>query len=78
VAFATINLWLGAMGLLFWDRITFGVFNIVLSVGGFVFLGQLLKRRKVRRNDFTQAGRRRDSQTVKDESPRKTSVPASA
>lgn len=55
--FAMLNLVLAYFDLFVWHHIAPGIFNALLSLGGFVFLGQLLKRRKIHRYDYRYTGR---------------------
>ena len=56
-AFAFVNLTIAIMSFLFWNSIVSGVINSVFALGGFIFLGQLLRRRKVHRYDYRYSGR---------------------
>lgn len=50
VAFAVLNLILAVLSFTFWHNIVSGVIGFVFSLGGFLFLGQLMQRRNVRRS----------------------------
>lgn len=56
--FATLNLILAYFDLFVWNHIGFGILNAILALAGFIFLGQLLKRRKIHRYDYRYTGRR--------------------
>ena len=49
--FSTLNIILAYLDLFVWGYIGFGIFNVLLALGGYIFLGQLLKRHKIRRID---------------------------
>ncbi len=55
--FALVNLTVAIMSFLVWNSIASGVINSVLSLGGLVFLGQLIRRRNVHRYDYRYGGR---------------------
>lgn len=55
--FATLNLFLAYLDLFVWGHIAFGILNAILALNGFIFLGQLLKRRKIHRYDYRYTGR---------------------
>lgn len=55
--FALVNLTVAFRSFLVWNSIASGVINSVLSLGGFVFLGQLIRRRNVHRYDYRYGGR---------------------
>jgi hypothetical protein len=44
-SFATLNLTLAILDLAIWGSWPFGVLNVILAIGGFVFSGQLHQRR---------------------------------
>lgn len=55
--FATLNLILAYFDLLVWGHIVPGIFNAILALGGFIFLVQLLNRRKIHRYNYRYTGR---------------------
>ena len=55
--FASVNLILAILSFLVWNNVVSGVINSVFSLGGFNFLGQLVKRRKIHRYDYRYSGR---------------------
>ena len=56
-AFAFVNLTIAVMSFVVWNSIISGVINSVLALGGFIFLGQLLRRRKIHRYEYRYKGR---------------------
>ena len=74
--FALVNLTVAIISFLVWNSIVSGVINSVLSLGGFVFLGQLVRRRKVHRYDYRYSGRhsKRDGTLVKSNENHPTSA----
>jgi hypothetical protein len=48
---------LAALDFTIWNNIAGGVFNSVLAFGGFVFFGQLFRRRKIHRYEYRYTGR---------------------
>jgi hypothetical protein len=55
--FATLNLILAYLDLFVWGHIAPGIFNAILAAAAFIFLGQLLKRRKIHRYEYRYRGR---------------------
>jgi hypothetical protein len=55
--FATLNLILAIMSLFVWGQIGIGIFNSILALASFIFLGQLLKRRNIHRYKYRYRGR---------------------
>jgi hypothetical protein len=67
--FATVNLTLAVLDFLYWNNIAGGIFNSIMSAGGFNFFAQLLKRRKVHRYDYRDSSTRnqRRAASIEDE-----------
>jgi hypothetical protein len=57
LAFAAVNLTLAVLSFTVWSNIASGVFNSILAFGGFVFFGQLFRRRKIHRYEYRYSGR---------------------
>ena len=55
--FASLNLALAYFDLLVWNHFAPGILNVILASGGFIFLAQLLRRRKIHRYDYVYHGR---------------------
>jgi uncharacterized integral membrane protein len=51
-AFASLNLTLAILDFTIWDSLPFGILNTILAIGGFVFTGQLLQRRRSSRREY--------------------------
>jgi hypothetical protein len=60
-SFATLNIILAYLDLFVWGYIGFGIFNVLLGLGGYIFLGQLLKRHKIKRIDHRFAARNQNT-----------------
>ena len=58
LGFALLNLTLAILDFTVWNNIAVGVFNSVLALGGFVFFGQLFRRRTIHRNKYSYTTRR--------------------
>lgn len=56
-AFAVFNLVLAIMSFVLWNNIALGLLNSIFSLGGFIFLGQLIRRRNIHRYDYRYKGR---------------------
>ena len=56
-AFAVLNLTLAIISVVLWNSMTSGVLNALFALGGFVFLAQLLGRRKIHRYEYRYHGR---------------------
>src|SRR3712207_6020663 len=52
LAFAVVNLTVAVFYFTRWDSMAWGIFNLVLAVGGFVFFAQLVRRRKIHRQNY--------------------------
>jgi membrane protein implicated in regulation of membrane protease activity len=57
LGFAAINLVLAVLYFTWWNSIAWGIFNSILAFGGFVFFGQLVRRRKTHRYEYRYTGR---------------------
>jgi hypothetical protein len=49
LAFAGVNLTLAVLYFTLWNSMTGGVVNLILAIAGFLFFGQLVRRRKIHR-----------------------------
>jgi len=80
-ATSTFSLALAVLNFVVWDNLPFGVLNTILAVGGFVFVGQLLQKHKIkRRKSFTEERQmavieRPDEAQPKEVQPRMNMVP---
>ena len=52
LGFALLNLTLAVLDFTVWNNIAVGVFNSILAFGGFVFFGQLFRRRTIHRYEY--------------------------
>jgi hypothetical protein len=59
-AFAIVNLTLAVLSFTLWNNTISGVINSIFALGGFIFLAQLLRRRKVHRYEYRYHGRHSD------------------
>jgi hypothetical protein len=57
LGFAGINLTLAVLNFTWWPSIGWGIFNSILAFGGFLFFGQLVRRRKIHRHEYRYTGR---------------------
>jgi hypothetical protein len=57
LGFALLNLTLAILDFTVWNNIAVGIFNSILALGGFVFFGQLSRRRTIHRYDNVNATR---------------------
>lgn len=57
LAFALINLTIALLSFLWWHSIGWGIFNSILAFAGFLFFGQLVRRRKTHRHEYRYTGR---------------------
>jgi hypothetical protein len=55
--FAVLNLTLAVLSFTVWNNLVSGVINSVFALGGFIFLAQLLRRRKIHRYEYRYHGR---------------------
>ncbi|AFU57792.1 hypothetical protein Ngar_c08500 [Candidatus Nitrososphaera gargensis Ga9.2] len=76
--FATLNLILAYFDLFVWGHIAPGIFNVILAVVSLIFLGQLLKRRKIHRYEYRYRGRHLNMQPSKKALDRKRAEVAAA
>ena len=68
LAFAALSLTIAVLSFTVWNNIASGLFNSILALGGFVFFGQLLGRRKIHRYEYRYAGRHlRGSRDIREE-----------
>jgi membrane protein implicated in regulation of membrane protease activity len=52
LAFAVGNLTLAVFYFTWWNSMAWGILNLVLAVAGFVFFAQLVRRRKIHRENY--------------------------
>lgn len=52
LAFAGVNMVLALLYFTVWDSMIGGIINAILAFAGFLFFGQLVRRRKIRRQSF--------------------------
>lgn len=52
LGFALLNLTLAVLDFTVWNNIAVGVFNSILAFGGFIFFGQLIRRRTIHRYEY--------------------------
>jgi hypothetical protein len=57
LGFALLNLTLAILDFTVWNNIAVGIFNSILAFGGFVFFGQLFRRRTIHRYEYGNATR---------------------
>src|SRR5919108_1120866 len=57
LGFAGINLILAVFYFVWWNSVAPGIFNSILAFGGFLFFGQLVRRRKTHRHEYRYTGR---------------------
>jgi len=57
LGFAGINLTLAVLYFTWWNSIGWGIFNSILAFAGFLFLGQLVRRRNTHRQEYRYTGR---------------------
>ena len=57
LGFALLNLTLAVLDFTVWNNIAVGVFNSILAFGGFVFFGQLFRRRTIHRYEYSNTTR---------------------
>lgn len=55
--FALISLTVALLSFFWWHSIGWGIFNSILAFGGFLFFGQLVRRRKTHRQEYRYTGR---------------------
>lgn len=52
LAFAAVNMTLAVFYFTWWNNIAAGIVNLVLATAGFLFFAQLVKRRKIHRQNY--------------------------
>ena len=52
LAFAAVNMTVAVFYFTRWNSMAWGIFNLVLAVAGFVFFAQLIRRRKIHRQNY--------------------------
>ena len=57
LGFAGVNLTLAVLNFTWWPSIGWGIFNSILAFAGFIFFGQLVRRRKIHRHEYRYTGR---------------------
>ncbi|HEY1248044.1 MAG TPA: hypothetical protein VGE97_03550 [Nitrososphaera sp.] len=55
--FALISSTVAILSFTWWHSIGWGIFNSILAFGGFLFFGQLVRRRKTHRREYRYTGR---------------------
>jgi membrane protein implicated in regulation of membrane protease activity len=55
LAFAVGNLTLAVFCFTWWNSMAWGILNLVFAVAGFVFFAQLVRRRKIHRENYRYA-----------------------
>lgn len=77
-AFAILNLLLAIMSFVLWNNIASGLLNSAFALGGFIFFGQLIRRRNIHRYDYRYKGRHSPKPSTRDARRRIKSDTASA
>ena len=67
LAFAAVNMILAVFYFTWWNSMAGGIVNLVLATAGFLFFAQLVRRRKIHRNNYRY--------TRKDQPHRETNIP---
>ena len=75
LAFAAVNLTVAVFYFTRWNSMAWGIFNLVLAVGGFIFLAQLVRRRKIHRQSYRYTTKDAHDKTTADV-PQETKVRA--
>jgi hypothetical protein len=57
LGFAGVNLILAVLYFTWWNSVAWGIFNSILAFGGFLFFGQLVRRRKTYRHKYRYTGK---------------------
>lgn len=52
LAFAAVNMTLAVLYFTWWNNISAGILNLVFAIAGFIFFAQLLRRRKIHRDNY--------------------------
>ncbi len=52
LAFAGVNMALAVLYFTLWNGMTGGTVNLILAIAGFIFFAQLIRRRKIHRNNY--------------------------
>jgi membrane protein implicated in regulation of membrane protease activity len=52
LAFAAANMTVAVFYFTWWNSMAWGILNLVLAVAGFLFFAQLLRRRKIHRQNY--------------------------
>ena len=52
LAFAAVGMTLAVFCFTWWNSMAWGILNLVLAVAGFIFFAQLLRRRKIHRQNY--------------------------
>ncbi|MDQ3854456.1 MAG: hypothetical protein M3251_02010 [Thermoproteota archaeon] len=77
LAFAAVNMTLAVFYFIWWNSMAWGIFNLVLAVAGFFFFAQLVRRRKIHRQNYLYT--RKDNahrETAADDIPQDGKIPA--
>jgi membrane protein implicated in regulation of membrane protease activity len=60
LAFAAGNMILAVLYFAWWNNMLGGILNLVLAIAGFIFFAQLVRRRKMHRQNYGYARRDQD------------------
>jgi membrane protein implicated in regulation of membrane protease activity len=63
LAFAAGNMILAVLYFTWWNNVLGGILNLVLAIAGFIFFAQLVRRRKMHRQNYGYARRDQDRRT---------------
>jgi membrane protein implicated in regulation of membrane protease activity len=64
LAFAAINMTLAVFFFTWWNSMAWGIFNLVLALAGFFFFSQLVRRRKIHRENYRYARKDANRETA--------------
>ena len=76
LAFAAINLTVAVFFFTRWNSMAWGIFNLVLAVAGFVFFAQLVRRRKIHRQNYRYTRKDAHNKTTTADIPQERKVRA--
>jgi membrane protein implicated in regulation of membrane protease activity len=66
LAFAAGNMTVAVLYFTWWNSMAWGIFNLVLAAGGFLFFAQLVRRRKIHRQNYLQTRKYTHKETAED------------
>lgn len=66
LAFAAGNMTVAVLYFTWWNSMAWGIFNLVLAAGGFLFFAQLVRRRKIHRQNYLQTRKYTHRETAED------------